>query len=99
MRPAPPGAGNTRGQGRFRLDVELEVHDIAVLHDVFLTFLPQLSRVLAGTFAAERDIVVEGDRFRADEAALHVGMDLARSIGCLGARVNGPGAGFLRADG
>jgi hypothetical protein len=48
------------------------VHHVAVLDDIFLAFLAQLARIAARTFAAQRDVIVIGDGFGADEAALEI---------------------------
>ena len=54
---------------------------------------------LRAGLAAELDEIVIGDRLGADEAALEVGVDLARRFRRLGAAVHRPGARFLRAGG
>ena len=54
---------------------------------------------LGGGHAAARLEVIEGHYLRADEAALEVGVDLARRLGGLGALFDGPGAAFLLAVG
>ena len=71
---------------RFLSDVELEQHHVAVLDEVFLAFLAQLAGLARAGLAAERDVVVVGDRLGADEAALEIGVDLARGLRRLGAR-------------
>ena len=86
----PRSAGNARP-----LDVEAEQQDVAVLDDIFLAFRAHLARVLGAGLAAERDEIVVGDGFGADEPALEVGVDLARGLGRLGAFVDRPGARFL----
>src|SRR5687768_18409149 len=80
-------------------DVELEQHDVAVLHDVVLALVARLARLLGAGLAGERHEIVEADRLGADEAALEIGVDRARRLGSLGAVRYGPGARLLRADG
>src|SRR5688572_23023510 len=76
-----------------------EMHHVAVGDDVILAFQPQLAGVTRAGFAAERDVVVVGDRLAADEAALEIGVDDAGRLRRPGAAINGPGARFLRPDG
>src|SRR5689334_5218046 len=57
--------GMTRGLGR-----EPEVHDVAVGNHVILAFEPQLAGVASTGLAAALQIIVIGDRLRADEATL-----------------------------
>ena len=45
------------------------MHDVAVLHDIFLAFEPHLAGVARAGFAAARDVIVIGDGLGADEAA------------------------------
>ena len=73
-------------------DVEAEQHHVAVLDDIVLAFGAQLAGVAGARFAAELDEVVVGDGLGADEAALEVGVDLARRLGRPRAPVHGPGA-------
>ena len=82
-----------------RLGVELEQHDVAVLHDVVFAFVARLAGLLGGNFATERDEVVIGDRLCADEAALEVGVDNAGRLRCPRAAFDRPGARFLRPGG
>jgi hypothetical protein len=80
-------------------DVELEVQHVAVLDGVFLAFLAQLAGILGAVSPPSADVVVIGDGFGADEAALHVGMDFAGGFGALAPLMDRPGARFLGADG
>lgn len=79
---------------KIRLHVELEVHYIAILHDVIFAFLAKLASIAAALFAAQRNIVFIRSSFRFDEAALKIGMDNASGLGSLRANGNGPGARF-----
>src|SRR5690606_399964 len=80
-------------------DVELEQQDVAVLDEVFLAFLPQLSGLARARLAAERDVVIEGNCFSTNKAALEIGVDLAGGLRRLGTGGEGPGAGLLRSGG
>ena len=57
------------------LYVEAEVHDVSVLHYVFLAFHAQFSGFAYGGFAAILDVVFVFDDFGADETFLKVCMD------------------------
>ena len=57
-----------------RSDVEEEVHDVAVLHDVLLALDADLAHVAARLFGAQRHVVVVLDDLGADEAAFEVGV-------------------------
>ena len=82
------GGCAARIDGRHALDVELEVHDVAVLHDVVLALLAQAARRTAAGLAAKAHVVVERGRLGLDEAALEVGMDDAGGLRRLHARVS-----------
>ena len=56
----------------FFLDVKEEVHDVAVLDDIFLTLDSELSCGSDGTFAAQGDIVFIFDHFCPYEALFEV---------------------------
>ena len=68
---------------RQSLHVELEVHDVAVLHDVFLAFLAQAPGVAAAFLAAQPHVVFERGRLGLDEPTLEVGVDDAGGLGGL----------------
>src|SRR5690606_30993721 len=70
-------------------DVETEVHDVAVLHDVVLAFQPPLARVLRALLALVLDEVLVGDDFGADEALLEIGVDDRGRLRRGGADVHG----------
>ena len=55
--------------------VELEEHDVAVLHDIFLAFVAGFAGFFGCCFAAKGYIVIKGDGLGADEAAFEIGMD------------------------
>ena len=73
-------------------DVEPELHDVAVVHDVFLALHAHLARGLGGLHRAGGVEVVERDDFGLDEALFEVRVDDARSLGCGVALVNCPRA-------
>ena len=75
------------------------MHDVAVLHDVFLAFLPGLAVFLCAAFAVELDVVGVGDGFGLDEALLEIAVDDAGGLRGGRAFLDRPGAGFFRADG
>ena len=91
--------GNLGCRAVFVSDVEFEKQHVAVVDDIVLAFLAQLARIARRAFAAERYIIVERDRFGADEAFFEIGVDFARRLRGPGAFGDGPCARFLRADG
>lgn len=62
------------------LYVESEVHDVSVLHYIFLAFHTQFSGFAHGGFTAVFDVVFVLDDFRADKTFLKVGVDNAGRI-------------------
>ena len=62
-------------------DVEAEVHDVAVLHNIILTFDRDLASLAAFGFATEGHIVVELDNLGPDETSLKVAVDDAGGLG------------------
>src|SRR5690606_2145381 len=84
---------------RPQLHIEPEVHDVAVLDDIVFAFLARLSRFLGAGLAAVFHIVVIGDGLGLDETLLEIAMyDAGRLRRCC-APADGPGAGFLGANG
>lgn len=81
------------------LNVELELHDVAIGHDVVLAFLADLAGGAGVGHGAGGVEVVEGDDFGLDEALLKVGVDNTGGLRCGGALADGPRSGFLRASG
>ena len=79
------------------LDIEEEVHYIAILHDVILTLDPHLAGGAHGRLGLVLDEVVVLDHLGADEALLEVGVDDAGGLGGLVAAVDGPGAALVGA--
>ena len=67
----------------YNLHIEAEVHDVAVLHDVFFAFYGHLAGVAYGALAAEGHIVVVFDNLGADKAFLKVGVDDTGAFGSL----------------
>src|SRR5271170_3739566 len=80
------------------LHIETEMHDVAVLHDVFRAFEPHLAGILGALLTAAGDEIVIGDRLSADEAFLEIGVDGAGALRRLAALGYRPGSGFLRSD-
>ena len=62
---------------RISLVIETELHDVAVLHNVVLTFLADLAVVAGLGHGAGGIKVLEGDDLGLDEALLEVGVDNA----------------------
>jgi hypothetical protein len=60
--------------------IEPEQQYVAVLHDIFLTFIARLASLFRRDFAAKGDVIVIGDRLSANEAALEIGMDDASRL-------------------
>src|SRR4029079_4988345 len=79
--------------------IEPEMHYVAVGDDVFLTFQPELACVARAGLAVQRDVIGIGDGLGPDVALFEIGMDHAGRRRPLGAAVDGPGAGLLRAAG
>jgi hypothetical protein len=75
------------------------MHDVAVGHDVFLAFQPQLAGIAGAGFAAEGDVIGVRNGLGTNEALFEIGMDNPRGGRRPCAAVNGPGPRFLRADG
>src|SRR5215212_6921614 len=90
--------GTCRISGRPGSGIEPEMHDIAVLHGVFLALEPKLAGVARSGFAPECDVIGISDGLRADEALLEVRVDDARRLRGPRAAGDRPGAGFLGAD-
>src|SRR5262245_26275694 len=76
-----------------------EMHHVTVGDNILLTFQAQFADVARAGLAAALEVVVIGDRFGADEAALEVRMDHACRLRGARALGDGPGARLLRADG
>ena len=81
------------------LDVEQEVDDVAVLHDILLALGANLALGLGGGHGADVLQILKGDDLGPDEAPLEVGVDLAGGLGSLGAPLDGPGAALVGAGG
>ena len=79
----------------FFLDVKEEVHDVAVLDDIFLAFGGELSGGSDGTFAAECDEIIVLDDFRPDESLLEVRVDDSGGFRCLVTLVDCPCAALI----
>src|SRR5438477_9736055 len=62
-------------EGSRSLDVELEEHHVAVLHDVVAPLLADETLLSSGRHRAGGREVLEPDGLRLDEPALEIGMD------------------------
>src|SRR6266536_3408453 len=82
-----------------RSEVEAELDDVAVGHEVVLALDADPAGGSGGGHGAGGDQVGEGDDLGLDEAALEVGVDHAGGLGGGGAGADGPGPGLLGAGG
>lgn len=80
-------------------DVEFELDNIAVLHDVGLALGAQKSGFADGPFGAEAGEIVVADDRGGDKATLKIGMDGASGFGSGGTLFDGPGTAFFVAGG
>src|SRR5215207_11243717 len=90
--------GNSTGDDlirRYASDVEAEVDDVALLHDVVFAFEAEEALLAGGGVGAGAGEVVVGDDLGADEAALDVGVDGAGGLRGARAAGDGPGAHLL----
>jgi hypothetical protein len=74
------------------------VHDVAVLHDVRLSFQPVDAVVLGLLHRADFLEVVVANHFRADEALGEIGMNLAGAFNGIRAALQAPGPALVLAD-
>src|SRR3954471_19768627 len=81
---------------RSALDVEAELHDVAVRHDVVLALDADPAAGLRLGHRAGLDEIRERHDLRLDEASLEVGMDDTGGLGGGGATADRPGARLLR---
>ena len=83
-------------QGSFLcLYVKEEVHYVAVLNDVFLTFRRKLAGGAAGSLRLQGHEVIVFDNLCADKASFEVRMDGSCGARGLVALADGPGAAFV----
>src|SRR5207302_4311384 len=95
---ASAGSSSTGGycsHPRSVSNIEPEVHDVALLHQVFLALQAQLAGIARTGFAPAGEVVREGNDFCADEATLEVGMDDSRRLRRRRPDAHRPGAHFL----
>src|ERR1700689_5509071 len=77
------------------LDIEAEMHHVALAHDVLLALEPQSPRLFGAVFALVCDEIVVADDLGANEPVLEVGMDDARRLRRGRADAHRPCAYFL----
>ena len=77
------------------LNIEPEVHDIALLDNVLFPFEPQEALVLAARDPIMGGKIVVGHRLRTDEALFEVGVDDAGGLRGCHAPGDRPGLGLL----
>ena len=85
--------------GRFDSDVEQEVDNVAVFHDVLLALASKKPLRLGVCQRAAGFEIVECDDLGTDEATLKIGVDLAGSLRRLGAALDGPRTAFVASSG
>ena len=71
------------------------MHNIPILHDIFLSFHSHFSGFFYLGFAAIANEIFIGNHLGPDEAFLKVGVDNSRSLRGGGTYRNGPGSYFL----
>ena len=81
------------------LHVEQEVHDVAILYNIFLAFGADEACFLGGVPASVLEEVGVAQSFCADEAAFEVGVNHACALRSLVACMERPSAAFLFACG
>ena len=74
-----------------RLNVEAEVHNVAILHDVFFALDVEQASFSHGGFTAVFQIVIILDNLCTNKAALKVGVDHARTLRQLSSLAVRPG--------
>ena len=79
----------------WELDVEQEVDNVAIFHDVVFTFDAEFAGFFDGLFVFEFFEVGEGVDFSADEAPFEVGVNDTRGLRGGGTYGNGPSADFF----
>ena len=72
---------------------------IAIFDDIAFALDPHFACILGCNLAAQGDVILIGDGFGADEAALEIAMDHARGLWRGGAVADRPCAGLFRANG
>ena len=72
------------------LNIEPEVHHVAILHHIFLAFYAQPSIFAAGSLAFIQHEVGIGDHFRFDKAFFKISMYHAGSLRCFPSCMYGP---------
>ena len=82
-----------------QLDIEFEFDDIAVLHDIGLTFGAEEAGLFDGFFGAEAGEVIVFADVRGNEATLKIGVDGTGGFGGGGTFLDSPGATFFFAGG
>src|SRR4029079_9885703 len=82
-----------------RLDVEPEMHDVAVLDDVLAALEAHLAVLLRALLAFARDVIGKRDHLGANEPFFEIGVNDAGGLGRRIAVVNRPRADFLRTGG
>src|ERR1700709_663764 len=88
---------NSLGRRIITSDVEQEIHYVAVVYDIFLSFGPHLPCFLRALLTLECNEVVEGDGLRANKHALEIRVNSAGGLRRGVADMNRPRPHFLHA--
>ena len=79
------------------LDVEAEMHDVTVLHDIVLALQAQFSGLFRAMLAVTGDEIVITDHLGTDKALLEIGVYDTCSLRRFSTNGDGPGPNFLGA--
>src|SRR5690606_10899094 len=93
------GISISRDEIKDLLHVKQKVHNIPILHNIFLTFLTRFTSGLCALFAFVFHKIIVGNGFSADKAFLKIGVNHTGRLwgGC--ADGDGPGADFFYTGG
>ena len=84
---------------KYLLYVEAEIHDVAVLHNILLTFDMELASFAHTCFRTVADVVVVLNDFSTNKAALEIGMYNTSALRSFPTLVESPGFHFHLACG
>src|SRR5690606_10991587 len=79
----------------FLLYIKSKMHDIAILHDIFLTFHTHFTGFFHFRLGTVLDKIVIFYYLGTDKSFFKIGMNNARSLRCRPALANSPGANFF----
>ena len=81
------------------LYIETEMHDISILHNIFLTFDAHLSGLFNSSLGAISDIILVLDHLGTDKSFLEVRMDNTGALRSFPAFMERPRTTFVRSGG